>query len=100
MLKNGYKDYVARALGKQYKIIEAIIEKDTLEKYLDGIVGKKLYREEQDKLIEIIDVKVNGRQQRSYNKLNEGLKMIELPYIILPKKSNGNRYWVVDKIFI
>lgn len=53
---------------------------------------------------------MNGKQQRSYSKLNEGLKMIKLPYIIITDNDkrrkledgsiNPNRdkkYWSVIK---
>lgn len=73
-------------------------EIETLEQYLESLEGERLHKEEQKMLIEKIDLKVNGRIQKSYRKLNEGLQMIKLPYIILPKKSNDKRYWIVEKI--
>ena len=72
--------------------------KSELELYLDGIVDKRLHKEEQLELIEKINLRVNGKQQKSYSKLNEGLKMIGLNYIIIPKKSGSTRYWIVNKI--
>ena len=66
--------------------------------YLNNLVGERLYKEQQEELINKISLKVNGRIQKSYSKLNEGLKMINLKYIIIPKKSNSIRYWVIEKI--
>lgn len=100
MLRDGYITYMSNLFDKSYRLIDEEYEKEELEKYLDNIVGRKLYKKEQNELKEIIDLRVNGRQQRSYSKLNEGLKMISLPYIILPKKSNNKRYWIVEKIYL
>lgn len=97
--KFGYVKYMSDLFGiEKYRLIEEEYKKETLEDYLEIITGKKLYKEEQKELIDVIDLRVNRRQQKSYRKLNEGLKMIELPYIILPKKSNSKRYWIVEKI--
>jgi hypothetical protein len=57
-----------------------------------------LFKQDQNELIDKIDLKVNGRKQRSYKKLNDGLNMINLPYIIIPKKSGNERYWIIEKI--
>jgi len=97
--KYGYCRYLKELFCMDdYRIIEEDNKIDELERYLENIVGKKLYKEEQKELIEKIDLKVNRRLQKSYDKLNDGLKMIELNYIILPKKSNNKRYWIVEKI--
>jgi hypothetical protein len=102
----GYCKYLARKFGfydgvndkYDYSIVEVEKNKMNLNEYLDSIVGEKLYKDNQEKLIEKIDLRVNGRIQKSYKKLNEGLEMISLPYIILPKKSGSIRYWIVEKI--
>ena len=83
----------------EYKTLEITYEHEELEEYLDKIVGKKLFKEEQKELIDKINVRVNGRQQKTYKKLNEGLNMLSLSYIILPKKSNNMRYWTIEKIY-
>jgi hypothetical protein len=103
--KFGYNKTLARKLGfynnekgYDYRLIEEEIKSDELEKYLDSLIDNKLNKQDQKELITKIDLKVNGRTQRSYSKLNEGLKMIHLPYIIIPKKSGNERYWIVEKI--
>ncbi|MDK0617126.1 restriction endonuclease subunit R [Clostridium perfringens] len=96
----GYKNYLARNIFElEYKTLEITYEHEELEEYLDKIVGKKLFKEEQKELIDKINVRVNGRQQKTYKKLNEGLNMLSLSYIILPKKSNNMRYWTIEKIY-
>ena len=81
------------------KIIERkIYNNNVLIPYLNNIIDKKLYKEDQQELINMINVKVNGKQQKSYAKLNQGLQMLELPYIIIPKKSNNKRFWILNKI--
>jgi len=97
--KYGYCEYIKTIFGVEfYMIIEEQNVINELERYLDGVVGKRLYKDEQKELIEKIDLKVNRRLQKSYDKLNNGLKMIDLGYVILPKKSNNKRYWIVEKI--
>lgn len=81
---------------KKIKERELYIQ-NILKPYLDSIVGKKLFKEEQKELIEKINLRVDGRQQKSYSKLNDGLKMIKLGFIILPKRTSKERYWVVEK---
>lgn len=105
-IRNAYCKYIAEKLGKfnhdtntyDYFIWEEEKENKSLEEYLDRIVGQRLFKDVQKELIEKIDLRINGRQQKSYKKLNEGLEMINLPYIIIPKKSGSVRYWLVEKI--
>ncbi|UQD51238.1 DNA helicase [Bacillus methanolicus] len=101
----GYAKHLAREfgfydpdMGYQYTILDEEYEKQNIDQYLESIVGKKLYKDEQKELIDKIDLRVDGRQQRSYKKLNYGLEMIKLSYIILPKKSGSVRYWIVEKV--
>jgi hypothetical protein len=69
--------------GYDYRLIEEDDKKDNLEEYLYSIAGKKLMKNEQTELINKIDLRVNRKQQKSYKKLNDGLKMINLPFIIV-----------------
>ncbi|MGK4040911.1 DEAD/DEAH box helicase family protein [Heyndrickxia oleronia] len=97
--KYGYSKRILEKLGRsEYRVIEEEWEQDELTRYLNSLIGKKLYKEDQNELINKIDLKVNGKKQRSYRKLNEGLNMIKLPFIIIPKKSGSIRYWIVEKI--
>lgn len=96
----GYNKMIADKFGKGegYRLIEEETKGNNLEDFLESLLGKKLLKQEQKELIDRIDLKVNGRVQKSYTKLNEGLSMINLPYVILPKKSGNERYWIVEKI--
>lgn len=110
----GYAKFLAEKLGfydqyykyYEFEFYDSKVKKQTLEEYLDSLIGNKLDKEKQSELIDNIDVRVNGRQQKSFSKLNEGLKMLELPFIIVPKQSskleNGKkkniRYWMVEKL--
>lgn len=75
----------------------------TLEPYLKSIVGKWLFKEEKEDLIVKIDARSNGKQQRSYRKLNEELEYLQSEYIILPRRVNrkvdgsllSSRFWEV-----
>lgn len=75
-------------------------EYNKLNKYLKSIVGKKLLKEHQEELINKINYRVQWKLMKSYNKLNEALVLLELPYIIIPKKSHGIRYWLLTEIDI
>lgn len=101
----GYKQYISNLLGFNnttkggYSLMEREIKKERLEDYLDSIVGLKIdTKEQKNELINMIDVRVDRKQQRSYTKLNDGLEMLGLDYIILPKRTMHGRYWVVDNI--
>lgn len=100
----GFKKYLINELKFNeskvinYKDIKKENKTTMLDNYLDSIVGIKLYKDDQKELIDMIDLRVNSKQQKSYKKLNEGLNMLNLPFIILPKKSNDKRYWIVERI--
>lgn len=84
--------------------------KDKLELYLDDLIGKWLYKDEQKELIDKIDHRINGRQQTSLKSLNNGLDLININYTIISNTDyrrklddgtdNPNRrkvYWEVIK---
>ena len=77
---------------------ESVNKNMELEAYLDSIKGQKLDKEQQKELIDKIDLRVDGKRQKSYTKLNTGLEMIHLPFVIIPKRDNSHRYWTVEKI--
>ncbi|MGL5480230.1 MAG: DEAD/DEAH box helicase family protein [Clostridium sp.] len=98
----GYKNYLKNNVFKVEESIdrETYYEEIELKEWLGTIKGRKLYKDEQKALINKINVRVDGKQQKSYNKLNNGLKMLKLPYVILPKKSGNERYWIVEDIAV
>lgn len=101
--KYGYNKYLADKFNiKKYRLIEEDFEVSKLELYLESVIDKRLHKEDQEELIKQINVKVNGKLQKSYGKLNQGLQMLELPYIIISKrvKENNklNTIWIVNKL--
>ncbi|MFR7934304.1 MAG: DEAD/DEAH box helicase [Clostridium perfringens] len=98
----GYKNYLKNNVFNIEESIneETYYEELELKEYLKTIESKKLFKDEQKILINKINVILNGRQQRSYSNLNNGLKMLKLPYIILPKRNEKERYWVVEEIAV
>ncbi|MEK5215259.1 DEAD/DEAH box helicase family protein [Psychrobacillus sp. FSL H8-0487] len=99
--KHNYCEYIkSKFKAEEYTIysLESEQKKIELENYLSGILGNRLSKNEQKELIEIIDLKVNGRMIRSYEKLNQGLEMLNLKYRITAKKSNSTRYWTIEKL--
>lgn len=112
--KYGYCKFLATKFGFRdeegyynYDIEEE--NNNTLEKYLESIVGKKLFKEEQKELIDKIDLRQNGKQLKSAESFNASFKEQRIPYIIdiPPRKSyrdeNGKvkkekTHWTVYKI--
>lgn len=83
---------------RRYRLINEDYEID-LDQYLDSIVGKKLYKDDKNTLIDIINLRDSrNRQQKSISLLNKYFEANKIPYIILPKKSDNKRYWIVEKI--
>lgn len=91
------------------KLIESVIlmeKKQTLENYLDSIVGKKLFKEDQQELKFIAEQ--NGLQTKTLgiHTINGYIKDVSLPYIIESKrgskrtgqKMESYRYWKVYKL--
>ena len=76
-------------------------ENKELYNYLNDLETIPLNKEKREELINRINVRVYGKQQRSYNKINEGLKMIDLPFIIDSKRltidGKKDTYWIIDK---
>src|SRR5690606_21127846 len=98
-LKGGYIDYVSNIFKKKkYDVYEKRERKMRLSEYLESLLGKRLLKEDQIELIEKIDLRVDGKQQKSYRKLNEGLEMLKMNFIIVPKRNNQERYWEIHKI--
>jgi len=105
----GYKRFVVDKLKlpvekvKEYEVIKQETQEQTLEQYLESVVGERLLKEQQAKLKEVF--KKNGLNARTLgiNTLNGNLKDRKLPYNILSKRSDkwldGKtvtvRYWEI-----
>lgn len=97
MIEIGYRNYICNALKytKSYGMIESDKKSKELNKYLNKLVGKKLFKEEQKELKNVFIN--NGLKSRTLgiNTLSGYLKDIKSTYDIIAKKSNGKRYWIV-----
>lgn len=92
--KDGYIKARDRLKPKTPKIINAE-EIKILEEYLKGLIGKKLYKEEKEELINKINLRVDGHQQKSISKLNGYLEKLGIPYRIKSDKNKSTRYWII-----
>lgn len=84
-------------------LIKNIVDNEevkTLENYLEGLIGKRLYKEEQQELINKIDIRVDGKQMKSFSKLNLGLEMLGIVLRIKSKRvtENGKKItiWYIE----
>lgn len=99
----GYCKYLAKILGfiapegyYNYRLIEEDWKHEKLEEYLDSIIDKKLFKDEQKELINEINLRdARNRQQKSIEQFNAYFEANNLKYLIIHKKSGSNRYWQV-----
>lgn len=72
-----------------------------INNYLESIIGVRLDKENKEKLINVLDIKVNARQIKSYKRLSEELLKLNIQYKIVSKrvKKQGKlcRVWIVEK---
>lgn len=86
--ENGYMKYLQTKLQQNScTVLDNTYEKATLSDYLDSMVGKRLYKEEQDELIKKINIR-DGR-----NRLQRGCRIINEYFI-----ENNIQYSVKDKM--
>lgn len=75
-------------------------ERNMLENYLEELIDKRLYKEQQEELINRIDLRVDGHQQKSISKLNKGLEMLGIILKIKSKRvtENGKKItiWYIE----
>jgi superfamily II DNA or RNA helicase len=111
----GYCKYIAHLFGfyneqngYTYRLIEEEHAKESLEEYLDSIVGKAMLQtKDRKELIEKINVKQNGKLLKSLNSLNSALseqnfnyyiKQFETSRIINGKKKKYKNAWKVLRL--
>lgn len=102
--KYGYCKYMANLLGfydedsgkYSYRLIEEEYNNNKLEECLKKIVGKKLFKVNQNKLKKVFNEYGLKARTMGIHTLNGYLKDTKLNYIIVPKKSNDKRYWIID----
>jgi superfamily II DNA or RNA helicase len=90
--------------GFNYRLIEEDNRNDELENYLESIVGKRLLKEGQKELIDMIQLKDGrGRIQKSIQQFNAYFSENKMGYLLVSKKTskteNGQKkrltYWEV-----
>ncbi|KAA0957720.1 DNA helicase [Planococcus sp. ANT_H30] len=107
--EQAYCKYIASIFHiKKYSILEDIQAKDELKTYLERVIGRKLFKNEQKELVEKICLKDSrGRLQKGISLLNEYFKLNKMNYLIVSKRTNELKdgknikvgYWeVLDNI--
>ena len=112
---NGYKYAVINRLRyDKTNVIDLDIEFDglLLSNYLDSLVGKKLFKEEQQKLKDFLTINDDlfnpakpNHKSLGYNLINGYFKEKNLTYIIKSERENSrkshyyrNTYWIIGEI--
>lgn len=80
-----------------------------MEQYLNSMIGKRLYKEDQSKFIDRLGIKINGRKVKSAKKINAWFVASGLEYVVLTKRDNtrtlkdgspnpnkDKNYWIID----
>jgi len=110
--KYGYCEYLKNIFCINfYRVIEEQNKIDQLEKYLESIVGKKLFKEEQKELAKLVNIKRDGKLLKSYGSLNAYFLEDNINFIIktntdwnrklddgTKNKQYGKTYWIVCNI--
>lgn len=91
-----------------YRLIEEDNNNDKIEKYLQEIVGKRLFKRDQEELVEIVNLKDSrGRIQKSLSLLNAYFIENKMSYLLVSKrtretnndKKSKTTYWqLIDEI--
>ncbi|MGL4451786.1 MAG: DEAD/DEAH box helicase [Sarcina sp.] len=107
--KNGYKEYMRSYFQQSfYILIEKENKKNILESYLENNKNKvMLQRKDREELIEVINVRSNGRRLKKIEVLNGALKEHNISFrivefetsrIIEDKKNKYKNAWKIIKI--
>ncbi|WP_339308728.1 DEAD/DEAH box helicase [Paenibacillus sp. FSL L8-0435] len=80
--EEGYINYMKDKLGQvNHSVLDDTVNKATISDYLDCIVGKRLYKDDQAELIKRIDLRDGrGRLQKDCDQLNMYFLKNDLPY--------------------
>lgn len=111
---NAFINYVCKLLNQnKYSMLDEVFETMELNEYLESIVGKRLYKEDQKELIERLNIRQDGKLMKSITVLNGSMNELKLKYLIesdIDKRRkledgsiNPNRdktYWTVCKIVV
>lgn len=96
---------VGQRIKEKNKILKEVknkIKTNEIEEYLELLVGKRLFKEDQQKLINKIDMRINGEKRVSISCMNKAIKNMNLKYEIKSKVVKENkkseRCWVIGKM--
>lgn len=91
--------------------LDKMFHEKELTEYLDFLLGKQLFKQEQKELIERMNVRSNGKQLKSYEALNIALTELKLDYRIIseanykrnledgsPNLARKKKYWRVMRL--
>lgn len=106
--KYGYNKYMNEEIfkrSKRYTLLEEDFKMSKLELYLDSVVDKKLFKEEQQELIEMFNIRDNrNRLQKSPKLFNVYLEDNKFPYLIINKQirieNKRKTVWIVSKLIL
>lgn len=83
-----YKDIIGNILNVNVISKEADEIKSSTEIYLDTLVGKPLYKEEQKQLAEKLNIRRNGKLLKSISTLNSYFEEVGLNYLIKSERKS------------
>ncbi|RPK23993.1 DEAD/DEAH box helicase [Paenibacillus xylanexedens] len=91
--ESGYMNYIKNKLQQSsYVFLDEYHEKSTINDYLDELMEKRLYKQEQDILVKKVGLKdARGRLQRSPEVINPYFDNNDIPYKIIDKNIDQNR---------
>ena len=100
--KNGFCDYIIPYLQKEeYTILDEEYKAKTIEDYIEELVGKRLLKEDREKLVDRIDLRIDGHKRVSLSCMNKALECLNLPYVIITESARiegkSQRYWKITK---
>lgn len=94
----GFMNHIAKFLKqKEFSYIENEDNMKSIVKYLDSLVGEELYKCDQDKIVEKLAYRKDGKLKRSISSINEFLNINNVSYRFENKRTNTKRFWICMK---
>nr|DAE47330.1 MAG TPA: Chromatin remodeling complex ATPase [Caudoviricetes sp.] len=113
----GFDKYVLKGLGDsftgkvEYIFIKEEEKKSDLEKYLNTVIGEKLYKQQQKELATVVNTRRNGRLLKSVEAVIGGIKDEKLNYTVIAdtdwdrtldngtkNPNRGKVYWMIVEV--
>ncbi|PUA40660.1 hypothetical protein C8Z91_02190 [Paenibacillus elgii] len=108
--ENGYEKKILGLLKKEkYELLEHHYDSLTLNDYLNALVGKKMFKDEQKQFKDfikqnIINIPKSSHGSLGYNTISGYFRDNDLQFLIKSEeekergKNRGKRYWIIGKI--